>query len=171
MMKFKVLSREAFENFTSKANYIVISISDPNSEPVESQKGYKTILSLSFHDIDKKVKREDCKICKGTGKIGFLLDENNNPYDCSRCTDKTNFKVFDENMADQILDFVSTYALDVDLIVVHCEAGISRSAGVASALSLIYNREDQYYFDHYLPNMLVYRKIINMAVKKGFFSC
>lgn len=78
-------------------------------------------------------------------------------------------KVFDESYADKILEFVSTYALDVDLIAVHCEVGISRSAGCAAALSLIYNGEDQYYFDNYLPNILVYRKIINQAVKIGLF--
>lgn len=43
--------------------------------------------------------------------------------------------VFTHEMADQILDFVNAHRDEVDAFVVHCEAGISRSAGVAEALS------------------------------------
>ena len=79
-------------------------------------------------------------------------------------------KIFDETYAEQILDFVDSYRDNIDLIVVHCEAGISRSSATAGALSLILNKTDQYFFDNYLPNALVYRKIINVAVKRGLFK-
>ena len=127
------------------------------------------MLSLQFHDVDHRIrKQKDCKMCGGTGKSELFPDVNGGH--CYACTDKMDIKVFDDSHADKILEFVSTYALDIDLIVVHCEAGISRSAGCAAALSLIYNKEDQYYFDNYLPNMLVYRKIINRAVYHGYFE-
>ena len=48
----------------------------------------------------------------------------------------------------------------VDFICVNCEAGISRSAGIAGALSKIYNKEDSYYFKHFCPNMFVYTSIL-----------
>ena len=85
------------------------------------------------------------------------------------CTDKIDVKLFSDKNAQEILDFVQYNRVDIDLIVIHCEAGISRSAGVAGALSLIYNGSDEYYFKKYLPNMFVYRKILNMymASKKG----
>ena len=158
-MKIKVLSRELFEEFKSDENYIVISITDPNSEPVESQKDYFAMLSLQFHDIDKRVKREDCKLCGGTGKNDLFPDINDGH--CYACTDAIDIILFDEGMAQQILDFIDSFKDKFDMIVVHCEAGISRSAGVASALSLILNKTDQYYFDHYCPNMRVYRYILN----------
>ena len=167
-MKIKVFSREAFEEFIPSEPFIAISITDPNSEVVQPQNPPQAILSLEFHDVDHRLRNQkDCKLCDGTGKSKLFPDVNGGH--CYACTDKMDIILFDEKDADSILEFVSTYASDIDLIVVHCEAGISRSAGTASALSLIYNGEDQYYFDHYLPNMLVYRKIINMAVKKGFF--
>ena len=172
-MKFKVLSRDEFTKFTGECSepYIAISITDPNSEDVRIKtfNTLKHMLSLQFHDVDKLiVNRKDCKRCKGTGNLPMFAEINGG--NCYACTDKMDIKLFDESYADKILEFVSTYASDVDLIVVHCEAGISRSAGCAAALSLIYNKEDQYYFDNFLPNMLVYRKIINQAVKKGFFN-
>jgi len=169
-MKIKVLSRQIFEEFESNEPFIAISITDPGSEDATPINPPQAILRLKFHDVDHRIKKqEDCKLCDGTGKSKLFPDILGGH--CYACTNKIDIKVFDESYAEQILEFVSTYALDVGLIVVHCEVGISRSAGVASALSLIYNGEDQYYFDHYLPNMLVYRKIINMAVKKGFFTC
>jgi len=135
-MEIKVMGREVFEEFTSDKKYIVISITDPGSEPVESQKGYLAMLSLEFYDLDKDI-----------GQF---------PY--SRF-------IFTERDAEQILDFIDTFKDKVDIIVCHCEAGISRSAGVAGALSKILNGDDKYYFDHYLPNMLVYRTILNSYFK------
>jgi len=157
-MKIKVLSREAFEQFKSDEPFVAISISDPNSEKV-SHIGYEDILRLSFHDVDKRNKQKDCKVCKGTGKLKIFSDINDGH--CYSCTDKIDIILFDELMARKVLEFVKYYQNKVRVIVVHCEAGISRSAGVAGALSLIYNGTDQYYFDHYVPNMYVYRKILN----------
>jgi len=163
-MKIKVLSRESFEKFISDEPYIVISITDPNSEKVKPSKTYLDILSLQFHDIAKSlVNRKDCKDCNGTGIRQEYININNGH--CYACTDQFEVKLFTEKQAKDILEFVQTYEWEVDLIVVHCEAGISRSAGVAGALSLIYNKTDQYYFDHYLPNMLVYRKILNVYMR------
>ena len=135
-MKIKVLSRQAFEEFKSDESFIVISITDPNSEKVKIKNKPIDILSLQFFDLDKDI-----------GQF---------PY--------SQF-IFTINQAQQILNFVKKYKNKVNLIIVHCEAGISRSAGVAGALSLIYNGTDEYYFEKYLPNMFVYRKILNMYMK------
>jgi len=163
-MRIKVLSRQEFEDFTSEEKYIAISITDPNSESVESQNKHKAMLSLQFHDIDHRLrKQEDCKLCDNTG-ISKLFPDINGGH-CYACTNKMDIILFDAKMAEQILDFVGCFKDKVDMIVVHCEAGISRSAGCASALSLILNKTDQYYFDHYLPNMLVYRIILNAHMK------
>jgi predicted protein tyrosine phosphatase len=71
--------------------------------------------------------------------------------------------------ADRIIEFVENNKNLVDLFVVHCNAGISRSSGIAAALSFIYNGDDAWVFsDHrYMPNMLVYRKILKAAEKVG----
>ena len=63
--------------------------------------------------------------------------------------------------AKKIVDFVSKYKDNI--IIVHCDAGQSRSAGVAAALSKYYNNDDSEYFDnpHFTPNMWCYRQIMN----------
>jgi predicted protein tyrosine phosphatase len=98
-------------------------------------------------------------MCAGTGKIERFKDINNG--NCYSCSDQMVVNLFTEKDAENILDFVAVYKDFVDLIVVHCEVGISRSAGVTAALSFILNGTDQYYFDNYIPNMLCYRKILN----------
>ena len=161
-MKFKVLSRQAFGEFKSSEPYIAISISDPHSEDVliGDTKNIRFLLTLKFHDIDSGlVNREQCTRCNGTGKLPEFKHINDGH--CYKCTDKIGIKCMDNKDAKNIIDFVETFKNEVDLIVVHCEFGISRSAGVASALSLILNGTDQYYFDNYIPNMLCYRKILN----------
>ena len=73
-----------------------------------------------------------------------------------------NHKLFTVQDAKQILNFVQKTIASVDFFVVHCHAGISRSAGVAAALSKIYNQNDSYIFNcgKYCPNMFVYKTIL-----------
>ena len=51
----------------------------------------------------------------------------------------------------------------VENIIVHCGAGVSRSAGMAAALMKFYNNDDTSIFDNskYCPNMTVYRMVLN----------
>ena len=47
-------------------------------------------------------------------------------------------------------------------IIVHCDAGISRSAGIAAAIMKHYNGDDSPIFNNpwYCPNMLCYRMVL-----------
>lgn len=167
-MKFLVLSRQAMEEFKSDESHVIISITDPNSEKVKIISKPFDILSLQFHDIDKPlVKREDCKRCKGTGYMEEFM--NINDGHCYSCTTMIDIKLFTDKNAQEILHFINYYhnkaCARINFIIVHCEAGISRSAGVAGVLSLIYNGSDEYYFKHYIPNMLVYRFILNVYMR------
>ena len=62
----------------------------------------------------------------------------------------------------KIIDFVNKHLNHVDKIVVHCEAGVSRSAGVCAALMLIVNGDDSPIFDsaRFCPNMSCYRTVL-----------
>jgi hypothetical protein len=64
--------------------------------------------------------------------------------------------------ADKIIEFVNRYVNEVDEIVVHCGAGISRSAGVCAALMLILTGNDSAIFDNgrFNPNMHCYRLVL-----------
>ena len=52
-------------------------------------------------------------------------------------------------------------------IIVHCDAGISRSAGVAAAIMKYYTNDDMNYFysGQYCPNRWCYRKTLNALME------
>ena len=62
----------------------------------------------------------------------------------------------------QILDFVKEHWDKIDGLLVHCDAGLSRSPAVAAAIAKIFigEGEDQPYFQRYWPNYLVYKMIL-----------
>ena len=68
-----------------------------------------------------------------------------------------------ENDAKKIAEFAKNTADKVDKIIVHCEAGVSRSAGVAAALMKYFNNDDMPIFEspHYCPNMHCYSMVLN----------
>jgi protein-tyrosine phosphatase len=68
-----------------------------------------------------------------------------------------------DEQASEISDFVFKVRDEADKIVVHCEAGISRSAGVAAAIMKYLNGDDWGVFDNprYCPNNTCYRKVLN----------
>lgn len=65
--------------------------------------------------------------------------------------------------AEKIVFFVKRWKTKVPHIIVHCEAGISRSAGICAALMLWLTGSDQAVFDdlQYRPNMRCYRLVLN----------
>ena len=65
--------------------------------------------------------------------------------------------------AENIIQFVNSNINKVDQIIVHCGAGISRSAGVAAALMLIINGDDSPIFNDpkRCPNRHCYRTLLN----------
>lgn len=71
--------------------------------------------------------------------------------------------LFDKTHAQEILDFYGKWMEKVSTIVIHCNAGISRSPAVAAALSLIDSGDDKKIWDNraFYPNRHVYRTIIN----------
>lgn len=140
-MEFLVLSREQAKYVDPSVNYIVISITDTTEYPAKliDNKFCKGILRLAFHDID----REDIAT-------------------------KYGYNIITKEQAKQILEFVDDHINGIQLIVVHCEAGISRSSAIASALSEIYIGHDSGFFKTHIPNMLVYRTILNCNSKFNF---
>lgn len=76
-------------------------------------------------------------------------------------------EVFTEEHAEQILDFVSGVRDQIDTLVVHCEAGISRSCAVAAALTRLFLGDDNPVIRRGMPNMRVYRGILTVAERRG----
>lgn len=165
-MKIQVFSKIAIEDFKTNKKHIVISVRSPKSKiaNLPNQKSRLNALFLAFHDVDERCLQisatVDCDVCGGSGYIEeYRHIENGRCFKCNR--DGLDIKLFSKKNARDILNFIKEYKNDIDLIAINCEAGISRSAGIAGALSKIYNNDDSYFFKKYLPNSLVYRLILN----------
>ncbi len=70
--------------------------------------------------------------------------------------------------ADIIARFVTAVSDKVDCLVVHCEAGVSRSAGVCAAIMKSLTDDDMAIFNnsYYKPNMRCYRKVLEAFWRK-----
>ncbi len=143
-LKVTVMSRRNAVLYCGQKNpdkSVMISISDPrmvyDSEPFASPaNGIIDILHLSFSDADSE----------GLDVYGNCVDESD---------------LMTDEDARRVAEFVEAHK-DA-FILVHCDAGISRSAGVAAAILKHYTGDDSRVFKsgrHY-PNMWCYRKTLN----------
>ncbi len=135
------------QNIAVPGRYAVISINDNREDPEQTaadlckvKTGYVDILQVVFDDLTPE----------SHDPIGF-------PH----------LVVMTEEMAEEIVRFWDRWRNDVDRFVIHCTAGISRSAGVGSALArLEQNREaEAACYAGTVPNMYV-RRLINHAAEK-----
>ena len=139
-MQFKVMSEREIKNYKCNKAHIIISIKSPESRGVKIPSNDKRLgtLYLEFHDFDDVSLNYPSRI-----------------------------KLISKEDAKEILVFVAYCPVKPEIVICQCEAGISRSAGIAGALSKIINGDDKAIFRHYLPNMLVYRTIMKEAYKMG----
>lgn len=77
------------------------------------------------------------------------------------CGDEPN--CMNENDSEKIAEFAKNIVDKVDQVIVHCEAGVSRSAGVAAALMKYFNNDDMPIFNNpqYCPNMHCYSMVLD----------
>lgn len=112
--------------------YCVISIHDSDADPanVKVQPGLRAVLRLAFDNVDP------------TGP-----------------TKLTTSVAFTREQAEAIWRFVSEHKDHVDAIVVHCEAGHSRSPAVAAAIYSVLGGNGRKFIRGKEPNKYVYRMI------------
>jgi predicted protein tyrosine phosphatase len=125
------MSRAGAEAFVSSEPYLMISVTDPGSSPARLAEGdgRLALLRLAFHDVDRASQTEQTK-----GPV-----------------------YFDAAMAEQVRAVVLEHLDRVVQIVCHCEAGISRSAALAAAITTALGGDDADYFRRAIPNRWVYR--------------
>ena len=126
---------------------ILISISDPyiiyTSKPQKIRdSGVLDILRLTFADADR---------VSGQDVYGRIVSE------VDMMTDED---------AQKIVQFINRYP-NTDIIV-HCDAGISRSSGVGAAILKYFTGDDSAIFKnhHYYPNMWCYRKTLTALMEQ-----
>jgi len=124
--------------------FIVISFIDPgDSKPKITSVNREDILTIEVSDVDDPV------FAKKYGK-----------------------KLLTDEQAGEIIDFTFKNLDKIEEIHCHCNAGISRSSGTIAALSRILLGDDQDIFDNplKLPNMHIYRKLLNYAYENNFWD-
>ena len=74
--------------------------------------------------------------------------------------------------AEKIIQFVNQHIGSVEHIVVHCEAGVSRSAGTCAGLMQILTSSDRDIFENprFNPNMHCYKTMLNAYFGKHIFG-
>lgn len=87
--------------------------------------------------------------------------------------DGGNYKKFAREDAKAILGLLTVTLPYINTIVVHCEAGQCRSAGVGAALAILLGLpdKDSKYFNPrgpYYPNRHVYRTVLNTAMEENW---
>lgn len=119
---------------------VMVSISDPNmvysSSPYTTKENrVEAILSLCFCDADRP----------GVDVYGNETDGSD---------------LMSDDDAWKVATFVTEHM--TDRIIVHCDAGISRSGGVAAAIAKWMLNDDHEFFcsGQYRPNMWCYRKTL-----------
>ena len=96
---------------------------------------------ISITDADAPDARIRTANCVGLLRLKFDDIRTPSPY----------FVAFTSQDARRILAFAADVWDKADVLLVHCEAGISRSAGVAAALSRIYFGENAKFFAASVP--------------------
>lgn len=141
ILHLSVFSRQFLEAVSpAEEPHVLISIYTPGDSPptrLQTNEHTREVLTLCFADLDKPA-------------AGFEEKD-----------------LFSDDQAKQILDFVAQHIADsIRTVVVHCDGGLSRSPGVAAALSVIYNGRgsDERWFKTKRPNMRVYRKLLDIAM-------
>lgn len=140
-----VFPKRAIPSLDTPLPWAMISVSTVAGEwPEYDDKNCKAVLRMSFHDADP---------------------ESMNPSPLTKPED-----YFDDLQANKVLDFVESIEnIGVNMLVVHCEAGISRSPAIAAAIANRYFHNDKEYFEPpYCPNMHVYRKLMNAVQERGW---
>lgn len=162
-MKFVVMSRRDAVQYSYVAHMessVIISICDsyslfPKFKRMKSN-GIKAVLNLSFDDVQLPSGASERYIWKKDE--GLLFDTlDNSPY-----------VVISEEDAKNIVSFVKKWYNKVDTIIVHCNAGISRSSGVCAAIMKGMTGDDSQIFDNpkYVPNTTCYKVVLEEFMKE-----
>jgi predicted protein tyrosine phosphatase len=140
-----VFNQEDVEEFMTDRPHVVISIKEPGpaKRAVFPENSYRIAeLYLDFCDMD----------ALRSPNVKNLPDV---------------YKLFCEDDARSILKFLELMLPYINLIVVNCPGGISRSSAVAAAIAKILGQSDERFFNPkgpYTPNRFIYRTLLNVAM-------
>jgi len=133
---FKWCRQEIAEFCLEKEEHVHVAVTTPAYRMITPKCGRPT-LNMRFWDLNPHEIRKR-KVYKDDPVEGEEF--------CSKC--------FSPDQAKQLLDFIGN-APQGHLVVVNCEAGISRSAGIVLALRTYYGGDIEEIFEKAYPNLYV----------------
>ncbi len=136
-MNILILSKKRAAEFSWDNPWACISISSPTlSHPVISKTNLVDLLQMEFYDAE------------------FVYPGLDPEF------------MFNRDHAIQILDFVDSVVDQIDLLMVHCEAGMSRSPAVGASIAKLRWDDDKVFFSKYTPNMKIYRQMMDAGMER-----
>jgi len=135
-MRIKCESRDKVSQLIGDSTCALISITIATGIHPELIGSWGAILRMKFDDVDM-----------ATNRMASM-----------------EFKLFTEEQANSILDFI--IAVEPQILVINCDAGISRSVGVMVALDQIFNK-DVVAGQYPLHNRFVATTILRAAHGRG----
>ncbi len=138
MFDIVVRNRAEAQHYWTERNHAIVSITDPKSESVTFPGQYATDIKNRFGIHRTQFFDSDIRHAKFFDKYPPMT----------------------EVQATEIWLFVQSVEKEIEELLVHCEAGVSRSASVAAAISRYLGENDDDWFKFYIPNRYVYRTLI-----------
>lgn len=149
MLEIKFMGLDAIERFHDNRKHVVISITSPGSRAARLPRSpsRRDVLRVQFWDIKIPL----CVVCATRVSECKLPDSHT-----------MQLKPLSAEQAQTICDFILKWYNIVDLIVVHCEAGVSRSVAIACAIADYIGHPDRArMFEHNAGNGHVRTLILN----------
>ena len=116
---------------------------------IEFDARYNTVLRGLFdktRSVGFGIKFEENQFCKGV--LTLYFDD--------IVTDVDGVVLFEDDMADKIIDFIEKFRSEVDTLLVHCYAGQSRSRAVGAFAVEMLGGDNSKYFEDGVPNQYIY---------------
>lgn len=140
----------------------------------------KPVSSFSNLDIDIEVmNRANAELASFNRDCSFISIRSHDRDKANILNKNTLFLCFDDEQtgtvyksavlmsdedAEKIIEFV--LGITTKKLIVHCEGGVSRSAGVAAALeTLIHGNTNMFDDVRYVPNSYVFSKVLDAGIK------
>lgn len=118
---------------------------------------YAVISIQDSHTRGFGIKFEENQFCKGV--LTLYFDD--------IVTEVDGAVLFDDYMADQIVNFIEKYRKVADTLLVHCYAGHSRSRAVSAfAVEMLGGDNSKYFENGSSPNMYVYNVLESAWIRR-----
>lgn len=127
-------------------HYYPFGMADEAAEQGALTDTYAVISIQDSHTRGFGIKFEENQFCKGV--LTLYFDD--------IVTDVDGVVLFEDDMADKIIDFIEKFRSEVDTLLVHCYAGQSRSRAVGAFAVEMLGGDNSKYFEDGVPNQYIY---------------